>query len=303
MRDGAGAPRHPLADALRRLDRPGPLAGSRRDDRRPVRGDRRPRGRDDDRRGAALARGRGEPRAPAPAAGSSPPTRWPARSRRWGSRPPARRWSRPRTPRSRRSPSGSASSRSGCSPRTCGRAGSSPASRSRTRSPSSARRAARPTGCSTCWRSPARPGSRWRWTTSSGSPGSTPLLADLKPGGRFVATDLYRAGGVPLILKRLAEAGILNADALTVTGRTIGEEAADAREEPGPGGRAPAVGPAEAGGRARDPARQPRARRLGGEARRHRAARADRAGAGVRVRGGLLPRRQGPEASARATWS
>ncbi len=61
----------------------------------------------------------------------------------------------------------------------------------------------------------------------------TPLLADLKPGGRFVATDLYRAGGVPLILKRLAEAGILHGDAITVTGRTIGEEAAAAREEPG----------------------------------------------------------------------
>jgi dihydroxy-acid dehydratase len=61
----------------------------------------------------------------------------------------------------------------------------------------------------------------------------TPLLADLKPGGRFVATDLYRAGGVPLILSRLAEAGILHPDAMTVTGRTIGEEAADAVEEPG----------------------------------------------------------------------
>jgi dihydroxy-acid dehydratase len=62
---------------------------------------------------------------------------------------------------------------------------------------------------------------------------STPLLADLKPGGRFVATDLYRAGGVPLILKRLDEAGILHGDALTVTGRTIGEEAAEAVEASG----------------------------------------------------------------------
>jgi len=61
----------------------------------------------------------------------------------------------------------------------------------------------------------------------------TPLLADLKPGGRFVATDLHAAGGVPLILKRLAEAGILHPDELTVTGRTIGEEAATAREAPG----------------------------------------------------------------------
>jgi dihydroxy-acid dehydratase len=61
----------------------------------------------------------------------------------------------------------------------------------------------------------------------------TPLLADLKPGGRFVATDLYRAGGVPLILKRLAEAGILHGDALTVTGQTIGEVAEAAGEANG----------------------------------------------------------------------
>jgi dihydroxy-acid dehydratase len=61
----------------------------------------------------------------------------------------------------------------------------------------------------------------------------TPLLADLKPGGRFVATDLYAAGGVPLILNRLAEAGILHTEAITVTGRTIGEEAAAAKEAPG----------------------------------------------------------------------
>jgi dihydroxy-acid dehydratase len=62
---------------------------------------------------------------------------------------------------------------------------------------------------------------------------ATPLLADLKPGGRFVATDLYAAGGVPLILKRLAEAGILHGDEITVSGRTIGEEAEAAREAGG----------------------------------------------------------------------
>jgi len=61
----------------------------------------------------------------------------------------------------------------------------------------------------------------------------TPLLADLKPGGRFVATDLYRAGGVPLVLQRLAQAGLLHGDAITVSGRTIGEEAATAVEEEG----------------------------------------------------------------------
>jgi dihydroxy-acid dehydratase len=58
----------------------------------------------------------------------------------------------------------------------------------------------------------------------------TPLLGDLKPGGRFVAKDLYEAGGIGLVAKRLDEAGVLNRDAPTVTGRTIGEEA-DAAEE------------------------------------------------------------------------
>ncbi len=61
----------------------------------------------------------------------------------------------------------------------------------------------------------------------------TPLLADLKPGGRYVAADLYRAGGVGLIAKRLDEAGILHRDAITVTGRTIGEEADAAVETAG----------------------------------------------------------------------
>jgi len=61
----------------------------------------------------------------------------------------------------------------------------------------------------------------------------TPLLADLKPAGRFVAVDLYRAGGIRLIANRLAEAGLLEADSMTVTGRTIGEEAADAEEPEG----------------------------------------------------------------------
>jgi dihydroxy-acid dehydratase len=61
----------------------------------------------------------------------------------------------------------------------------------------------------------------------------TPLLADLKPGGRFLAADLYAAGGVPLILNRLSEAGLLNREAITVSGRTVGEEADAAVETPG----------------------------------------------------------------------
>ena len=58
-----------------------------------------------------------------------------------------------------------------------------------------------------------------------------PLLADLKPSGRFVATDMYKAGGARLVAKRLKEAGVLKADAITVTGRTIGNEA-DQSSEP-----------------------------------------------------------------------
>jgi dihydroxy-acid dehydratase len=61
----------------------------------------------------------------------------------------------------------------------------------------------------------------------------TPLLCDLQPGGQYVATDLYAAGGVPLVLKRLVEAGVLHRDAITVTGRTIGEHADEASETPG----------------------------------------------------------------------
>lgn len=63
--------------------------------------------------------------------------------------------------------------------------------------------------------------------------GRTPLLADLKPGGRFVAPDLDRAGGIALVAKRLREAGLLNEEPITVSGRTIGEEAERAEETPG----------------------------------------------------------------------
>jgi len=60
-----------------------------------------------------------------------------------------------------------------------------------------------------------------------------PLLADLKPGGRFMAADLYAAGGTTLVAKRLLDAGLLHAGQLAVTGRTIGEEARQASEAPG----------------------------------------------------------------------
>ena len=58
----------------------------------------------------------------------------------------------------------------------------------------------------------------------------TPLLGDLKPGGRFVAPDLHKAGGIRLVAQRLLDAKLLHKDCLTVSGRTVGQEAADARE-------------------------------------------------------------------------
>ena len=61
----------------------------------------------------------------------------------------------------------------------------------------------------------------------------TPLLADMKPWGRFNAPDMDKAGGIMLVLQRLLDAKLLNADALTVTGRTIGVEARAAKETPG----------------------------------------------------------------------
>jgi dihydroxy-acid dehydratase len=60
----------------------------------------------------------------------------------------------------------------------------------------------------------------------------TPVLADMKPGGRFTAPDMERAGGMRLLAKRLFDAGLLH-DGMTVTGRTLFEEVKDAQETPG----------------------------------------------------------------------
>ena len=61
----------------------------------------------------------------------------------------------------------------------------------------------------------------------------TPLIADLKPSGRFVATDLHAAGGSALVVKRLLEGGAIDGSAMTVTGKTLRDEAALAIETPG----------------------------------------------------------------------
>jgi dihydroxy-acid dehydratase len=61
----------------------------------------------------------------------------------------------------------------------------------------------------------------------------TPIIADLKPGGRFVAVDVHHAGGIPLIAKKLLDANLLDGSQKTVSGRTIAEEAARVKETPG----------------------------------------------------------------------
>ena len=60
----------------------------------------------------------------------------------------------------------------------------------------------------------------------------TPYIADLKPGGRYVAKDMFEAGGVPLLMKTLLDHGFLHGDCMTVTGRTIAENMEQVRWNP-----------------------------------------------------------------------
>src|SRR4028119_1769856 len=59
-----------------------------------------------------------------------------------------------------------------------------------------------------------------------------PVLCDLKPSGKYVATDLHKAGGIPQVMKMLLEQGLLHGDALTITGQTVAEVLADIPAEP-----------------------------------------------------------------------
>ncbi len=59
-----------------------------------------------------------------------------------------------------------------------------------------------------------------------------PVLCDLKPSGKYLATDLHRAGGIPQVLKILLKAGLLHGDCMTITGRTMAEELADVPDQP-----------------------------------------------------------------------
>src|SRR5207248_3512939 len=76
----------------------------------------------------------------------------------------------------------------------------------------------------------------------------TPLLCDLKPGGRFAAVELHKAGGIALLTKRLIEGGYVDGDVLTVTGRTLGEECESVVETAGQEVVAPLSSPLRAEG-------------------------------------------------------
>ena len=121
----------------------------------------------------------------------------------------------------------------------------------------------------------------------------TPVLADLKPGGRFMASDLERAGGVRLVAQRLAQAGLLT-DNLTVSGRGILAEVAEAKETPGQEVVRPLAKPLSATGGLAILARHAGPRRRGGEAGGAHAPQAHRPGARVRLRGGVFRRRPAP---------
>ena len=94
-----------------------------------------------------------------------------------------------------------------------------------------------------------------------------PVLCDLKPSGRYVATELHRAGGIPQVMKMLLAHGLLHGDAMTITGKTIAETLAEVPDDAAQGsGRDPSVGQSDVrAGASRDPARQPRHRRRGRE--------------------------------------
>src|SRR5690606_14484428 len=62
---------------------------------------------------------------------------------------------------------------------------------------------------------------------------TTPVLCDLKPSGKYVATDLHAAGGIPLVMKMLLEAGLIDGSCLTVTGKTVAENLANVSGVPG----------------------------------------------------------------------
>ena len=180
---------------------------------------------------------------------------------------------------------------------TSARRASSPASRSRTRSPAVAATGGSTNGVLHLLAIAHEYGIALDIDEFGAIADRTPIVADLQPGGRYTASDLYDAGGVGLIMRELLKRpGLLHGDAPTVDGRTI----AAGRPRPPSRPRARPVvrsdrHAAQADRRPRHPARHARARRLRGQAGRPRATSASRSGPRVRLGDGVLRGRPRPE--------
>ena len=131
----------------------------------------------------------------------------------------------------------------------------------------------------------------------------TPYIADLKPGGKYVAKDVYDIGGVPQIMRALLDGGYLHDDCMTVTGKTMKQNLENVKFNTNQKVVYPVSNPISTDGRrcgAEGLAGAGRRHREGG---RHDQAAVPRSRARVRLRGGLLPRRREPRATRTATFS
>ena len=183
---------------------------------RRLRGHRRVRSREDQRRATCTSSSRSRVPEQAPAAGSSPPTRCPRSSSSWASAPPAPTASRRSRRRRRTPPSSAGGSSSISSAETSGRPRSSRARRSRMRRRRSSRPAAPRTASCTSLAIAYEFGIPFTIDDFDEIAGRTPVLADMKPWGRYHATDVYRAGGVGLVARELKKRDLVHAGAPTV---------------------------------------------------------------------------------------
>ena len=123
----------------------------------------------------------------------------------------------------------------------------------------------------------------------------TPQIAEMRPAGRFMMQDLHVEGGVPVVMRELLDAGLLDGDARTVTGQTVGEALAGGRPlaRPSHAGAPHRRRPRQADGRLRGALGQPRARGRRDQGREPGGQPPSRACEGVRRRAGRIPRRLG----------